>query len=142
MDRSAVLLEAGKLITQERNIAYGEPADQLAHAQQIKKTVGHHDSDKLTLAEVEAIDMICTKLSRLACGNPSLDSYMDIIGYAAIAAEVRTTKGEVAPPATEPLGGTTKTLSEVAKDIVKSVGRNGKPAAESNPPISHATEGL
>lgn len=75
------------LITGERNETHGEAVDQLQHAQQLKTTVGHRHSLKLTLAEMEAIDMICVKLSRLALGKPNEDHWLDIIGYAAIGVE-------------------------------------------------------
>lgn len=89
MKRADALLAAAKLVTEERNATYGEPVPQLAHAQEIKEAVGHRESEHLSHAEIEAIDAICVKLSRLAFGTPTEDSWLDIIGYAAIGAEAR-----------------------------------------------------
>lgn len=90
MNRGEALLAAAKLVTEERNVEYGEPVLQLTHVQQIKNAVGHKDSSKLTLAEIECIDSICVKLSRLTSGgDPKEDTWLDIIGYASIGVEAR-----------------------------------------------------
>lgn len=62
---------------------------QLAHAQNLKRAIGHRGNALLTMTETEAIDMIAVKLSRLANGEPIEDHWDDIIGYAAIAREAR-----------------------------------------------------
>lgn len=89
MNRAEACEHVAKLITGDRSATHGEAVLQLTNVQQIKNAVGHRDSDKLTLAEIEAIDMICVKLSRLACGTPIDDHWLDIIGYAAIGVEAR-----------------------------------------------------
>lgn len=97
MDRGEALLEVAKLIKGDRNETHGEAVDQLTHSKMIKDCVGHHNSQHLMLAEIEAIDMICVKLSRLAKGKPILDHFLDIIGYAAIAVEARSGADLVKP---------------------------------------------
>jgi len=103
MDKREALATVSKMITTDRNDSHGEAIDQLSHAQLLKQQVGHHSSPYLTLAEVEALDMICVKLSRLAKGRPILDHFLDIIGYAAIAVEARSAADAVKPTViTEP----------------------------------------
>lgn len=42
----------------------------------------------LTASQRQALHMICTKLSRIACGNPNEpDHWLDIAGYATLAAK-------------------------------------------------------
>ena len=90
MNRGDMLREVADLITNGRNESHGDPVDQLSHAASLKRAIGHRDSPHLSSTEIEAIDMIAVKLSRLAKGKPILDHYLDIAGYAAIAAEARS----------------------------------------------------
>lgn len=69
------------------------PAQQLAHANLIKEVVNHRSNKYLNRAEIEAIDMICTKLSRISTGTPHEDNWLDIIGYASIGVEARHDEG-------------------------------------------------
>lgn len=96
-NRGDFLREVADLITKDRQSTHGEAVDQLTHAAMLKSAIGHHNSPHLTGAEVEAIDMIAVKLSRLAKGKPILDHYLDIAGYAAIAAEARANYGLIKP---------------------------------------------
>ena len=89
MGRGETLDHVRGMITRDRNATHGEPQEQFDCAQAIKEAVNHNSAEHLLPAEREAIDMICTKLSRLAKGSPILDHWHDIIGYAAIAAEAR-----------------------------------------------------
>lgn len=90
MNRAEICAHVGKLISDDRNKTHGDPHVQFEVAQTIKGALGN--LSHLTLVEVESIDMICTKLSRLAKGAAALDHWIDIIGYAAIAAEARETE--------------------------------------------------
>lgn len=90
MRRDQILHKVAELITKDRNDTHGDPLTQLAHAAVIKDTLGHRDNEELTDTEIEAIDHICTKLSRIVNGTPIDDHWYDIIGYAAIAAEARS----------------------------------------------------
>jgi len=91
--RAEICLEVAALLTGSRQGTHGDAVTQLDHAQLIKECVGHRNSSKLSRTELEAIDMICVKLSRLVKGSPNMDHYRDIIGYAAIAAEARKLYG-------------------------------------------------
>ena len=87
MTRDEACAHVAKLITGDRNETHGSAVLQLTNVQQIKAAVGHRDNPKLPLAVIEAMDMICVKLSRAANGTPIEDHFLDIIGYAAIAVE-------------------------------------------------------
>lgn len=95
MLRDQALLKVAELIVKTRQETYGDSVSQLANCTRIKYAVGHHDSINLNDTEREAIDMICTKLSRIARGQPHEDNWLDIIGYAAIAVESRHDKEAV-----------------------------------------------
>lgn len=112
--RECVLRDAIDTTTGDRNAAYGDPLPQHRLAATLKERfwtafniAGHRDGGIDQLRETtlgrasahgEALDVIFTKLSRLAC-QPSAtirrDTYLDIAAYAAIAFEVGTlTQGE------------------------------------------------
>lgn len=91
MRRHEALLAVAKLTTEDRNQTHGDPIAQFETAQQLKNELarGPHWMD-LNAVEREALEMICTKLSRLVHGDPAHGDHMlDIIGYAAIAVESR-----------------------------------------------------
>ena len=51
-------------------------------AQRIKETLYCHQ-DKFSPAQRESLDMIATKMARIACGDPdNIDHWLDIEGYA------------------------------------------------------------
>ena len=54
-------------------------------AQDLKARIRQEDH-RLTHTQLEAIDMICSKIARAVCGNPNEpDHYRDISGYALLA---------------------------------------------------------
>ena len=94
MKRDQALDQVKQLTMGDRNQTHGDPVQQFEKAQRIKDAVGHQTNPELTPAEVECIEMICTKLSRWTSGKRSqttaakyADHPLDIIGYAAIAVE-------------------------------------------------------
>lgn len=105
MERGEALRHVADLITKDRQATHGEAVDQLTHATLLKEAVGHRVNPALTKAEIEAIDMICVKLSRLSMGSPILDHYLDIMGYAAIAVEARSRADAVKPEDPKKLDG-------------------------------------
>lgn len=97
MRRDEALLAVAKLTTEDRNQTHGDPIAQFETAQQLKNELarGPHWMD-LNAVEREAMEMICTKLSRMVHGDPTVtttdrwqDHMLDIIGYASIAVESR-----------------------------------------------------
>lgn len=88
--KAAEVLDYVRGIISARSKTHGlDSVAQLAHAQNLKRAIGHRGNDLLTMTEKESIDMIAVKLSRLANGEPIEDHWDDIIGYAAIAREAR-----------------------------------------------------
>ena len=76
-------------VLSERGDEYGKFIDNSTIAQDLKRIVHNQlgweaaDSD-----QQEALDMICSKLSRLLNGNVNhLDSWVDIAGYATLVAK-------------------------------------------------------
>ena len=78
-------------ISKERGEAYGDYGAMATVAQKLKKTIQSPNHGKLNPAEQEAIDLICTKLARIAHGDPDQqhDTWTDIAGYAKLARDSR-----------------------------------------------------
>ena len=82
-------LETIQSILEQRQLAYGSFEKNAWVATQLK-TIVKLNSEYFNLSneEKEAIDQICSKLSRIVSGNSTavhrLDSWQDIIGYAAL----------------------------------------------------------
>ncbi len=68
-------------ILKERNARYGDFADEANIAQRMKSVL-NDGRGWLNSTHRQAIDMICTKLARIANGDPDYaDNWADIIGY-------------------------------------------------------------
>ena len=72
-----------KLIEIREN-THGNWFDQAALAMWLKDALRMEETrDQLTIQQQEALDMICTKIARIVCGNPAhKDHWDDIAGYA------------------------------------------------------------
>lgn len=91
MQRKKILEEVGEMISSTKNVTHGDPMRNLEHATKLKEVLFNGQSFySLTDVEKEAINQIMTKCSRLVCGNHDIDSWKDIAGYAAIAAQSRS----------------------------------------------------
>lgn len=84
------ILEAARAATEgDRNKSYGDPGDQLGLAGVLKEIVRAHMLRDVSPGEMEALDMVLTKLSRAVMGEaPGRDTYVDMAAYAAIAGEL------------------------------------------------------
>lgn len=72
-------------ILNERGKRYGKFSDHADCTQSLKNTLARFMKGACTYSEQEALDMICHKLGRIACGDPSyIDSWVDIAGYATL----------------------------------------------------------
>jgi len=85
-------------IDEDRGAAYGEFEKVAACAQGIKEQIVMFKSNRDDVmdtcanhSEQEALDLIATKLARIACGDPEKqeDSWRDIVGYANLALKSR-----------------------------------------------------
>lgn len=70
----------------ERGDRYGEFCDNAKIAQKMKLSIRDSKNwDELSYAQQEALDMICSKISRIVTGDPNyIDNWHDIIGYTRI----------------------------------------------------------
>lgn len=96
MNRQELAAHVGGLISNERNETHGEPHAQFGLQVEMLKLIMSHWRGPISNTAYHAIEQITTKLSRLAVGVDLQDTWLDIAGYALIAAEVA--KG---PPTTQ-----------------------------------------
>lgn len=97
LTRKQLADKVGDLISNDRNETHGDPHIQFKTAIILKRHFHAAWQEAqpervLHTSMVEAVEMICTKLSRIACGKPIQDHFLDICGYALIAAEVAEDK--------------------------------------------------
>lgn len=89
--REQLAREIGKLISNDRNKTHGDPHIQFACASHLKAVSAEFRTEAglkpLPLSERESLDLILTKVSRISCGSNARDHWLDIAGYALIAAE-------------------------------------------------------
>jgi hypothetical protein len=85
--RVGMLNEAATLTSGARDAEYGPPQENMGCAGELKAVFRKYLRRSISPAEQEALDMVMTKLSRLACGNPKRDTYVDAAGYMSIAGE-------------------------------------------------------
>jgi Domain of unknown function (DUF6378) len=76
-----------------RGSTHGDWIAQSATSESLYATLMSRNPD-LSSSQVQAIHMICTKLSRIVCGNPDEpDHWRDIAGYATLAMNAIPTGG-------------------------------------------------
>lgn len=80
-------IEEASSTLNERGFEYGDPRDNLLRIYKLCRTLGVQLRDPADLALV----FIATKLSRMVESPGREDSYLDLIGYAAILARTRFT---------------------------------------------------
>lgn len=86
--RARMLADVGEIVSQNRNLEYGEPAENMARtAQMLAAYMGQRPGTALAAHDVAAFGIIL-KLGRLAENPGSMDSWRDVAGYAAIGFEV------------------------------------------------------
>ena len=90
MTRKEILAEAEKCVCSDRNLQYGEPEDNFSDI--AKLWSAYLDTD--LGAEDVAIMMCLFKIARLqGSAFESIDSWIDLIGYAACGGEIATKDG-------------------------------------------------
>jgi hypothetical protein len=98
--RKALLDDAAKAITQERNNQYGPPTQDFQRTANLLYDLGFRVVDEdgeagIIIAPYHvAMIMIALKLSRLVWGPDNRDSWLDIAGYAACGHEAYTSDGQ------------------------------------------------
>jgi len=87
--RVEILEEGARITGVGREASYGPPNANLTCAGELKAVFRKHLRRKLTPAEQEALDMVLTKLGRVATSPaPVRDTYVDGAAYFAIAGEM------------------------------------------------------
>lgn len=71
-----------------RDEEYGDPKVNMACAGELKATIRRYASRDIPPEELEALDQVLTKLSRVVTGKPKRDSYIDGANYFVIAGEM------------------------------------------------------
>lgn len=72
----------------ERATTYGSFEDVAGCAQEIKNAIRMCNNSELDDDQIEALDMIASKIARVVNGNPNhIDSWIDIAGYATLVAD-------------------------------------------------------
>ena len=96
--RQYILEQASLYVSQEREESYGPPKENfdttaalwriyLAAKQKAWEREGNETSYPISSSDI-ALLQVLMKVSRHACGEGKLDTFMDIAGYAALAAEL------------------------------------------------------
>jgi len=112
-ERVLALEEAATLTSGDRNKDYGPPIENLTASGELKATMRRHMIRDLSTAEIEALDMVLTKIGRIITGpKPKRDNYVDGAAYMAIAWEAAKHEmdefedmGRVLDELFEPTGG-------------------------------------
>ena len=75
-------------ILDERATTYGSFVDVAGFAQEMKNAIRMCNNSELDDDQMEALDMITSKIARIVHGNPNyVDSWTDIAGYATLVAD-------------------------------------------------------
>lgn len=85
MSMEKVLSDSAKSLSDDRGKVYGSFTAVAKTSQHLKNMLR---SSRMSAAQKESIDNICTKLARLVQGDPNdLDGWRDIAGYANLIVE-------------------------------------------------------
>ena len=75
-------------ILDERATTYGSSVDVAGFAQEMKNAIRMCNNSELDDDQIEALDMIASKIARIVNGDPNyVDSWTDIAGYATLVAD-------------------------------------------------------
>jgi len=96
--RVEMLSEGIKLTCGDRDEEYGDPKVNMTCAGELKATIRRYMVREITPAELEALDMVLTKMSRVVTG-PKVkgDTYVDGSVYFAIAGEMALRASDPSP---------------------------------------------
>ena len=90
--KQRILEEAVQLTRDDRNRTYGEPQAQFACAADLTTAylarVLAKNGGKITPHDIAMMEVL-KKVSRIACGSYKDDNYVDLVGYGAIAGELK-----------------------------------------------------
>lgn len=92
--RVQYLREGEALTNGDRNAQYGDPLLNFRCAGELKAIIRRYLARPMDPGELEALDMVLTKISRVITGSPKADTYVDGATYFAIAGECAARSGE------------------------------------------------
>jgi len=99
--RERILQEGAALTVGDRNKTYNEPETQFHLAATLKRVLHHARMsdclEHISEEEMEAWDLVCTKMARRFSGRATHDTFVDAATYVAIAGELwsKTPKPDV-----------------------------------------------
>lgn len=93
--RAAILAEATRCVTQDRNRAYGPPEDAFAALAMVKAGLSWARGGREPGAVDACLDLAALKLVRAAANPAHLDNFVDGAGYFACAGEIAAGAGDV-----------------------------------------------
>lgn len=94
MERSETLDKAKATCTGQREQDYGTPEDNFAVIADYWNTYLNGKKGPTIITAVDVAHMMCLfKMGRITTGTGTEDSYIDLAGYAACAAEIATREG-------------------------------------------------
>lgn len=98
--RVEMLSEGIRLTSGDRNAEYGDPRTNMTCAGELKAVIRRYMVRDITPAELEALDMVLTKMSRVVTG-PKVkgDTYVDGAVYFSIAGEMALRASDPSPSA-------------------------------------------
>ena len=108
MNRAMILETAAKIVTGNREQEYGSPEYNFKQIANLWNSFLETRQGKLLTAADVAIMMILFKIGRLATGAGSVDTWVDIVGYAACGGEIATTEKPEPELQFEPMTATKK----------------------------------
>lgn len=86
----AICEDALRTINGERQDQYGNPEDTFEHIANLWTTYLSGYGDKILVTKPMVAEMMCLlKIAREQCGKGKRDNMVDLIGYAALAADMR-----------------------------------------------------
>jgi hypothetical protein len=75
-------------VLNEREHTHGDYANTATIAQELKDVIRQNPNKHMNMIQLESLDLICTKISRILSGNPNeKDHWKDIAGYANLVSE-------------------------------------------------------
>lgn len=86
-ERGKILDEAKSTINGPRQDMYGNPEDSFAAIADFWAVYRKHNKGKHSPAHDAAMKMALMKVARICTGTGGLDSYVDLCGYVALAAD-------------------------------------------------------
>ncbi len=95
--RVEILAEGIDLTWGDRDKQYGDPLVNMTLAGELKRLIRQYASREIPPAELEALDMALTKISRIVTGAVKRDSYVDGAAYLALAGEMAERASPEAP---------------------------------------------